>query len=55
MKVRIYNAQTKWLRGTKAETKIREFKVVIDKPLELRGTNIAPIRWNYYWLPWVDV
>jgi len=28
--------------GTKVETKIREFTVSIDEPLELRGTNTAP-------------
>ena len=42
MKVRTYNAQTKWIEGTKVETKIRKFKVSIDEPLELRGTNTAP-------------
>jgi len=42
MKVRTYKAQTKWLEGTKAETKIREFKVIVDEPLELKGTNTAP-------------
>jgi len=42
MKIRTYKAQTKWIEGTKAETKIREFKVSIDGPLELRGTNTAP-------------
>jgi len=42
MKIRTYKAQTKWVEGTKVETKIREFKVGIDEPLELRGTNTAP-------------
>ena len=42
MKIRTYKAQTKWIEGTKVETKIREFKVGIDEPLELRGTNTAP-------------
>jgi len=42
MKIRTYKAQTKWLEGTKAETKIREFKVIVDEPLELKGTNTAP-------------
>lgn len=42
MKIRTYKAQTKWLKGTKAETKIREFKVIVDEPLELKGTNTAP-------------
>lgn len=42
MKIRTYKAQTKLIEGSKAETKIREFKVYIDEPLELRGTNTAP-------------
>ncbi|GAG76500.1 unnamed protein product [marine sediment metagenome] len=42
MKMRTYKAQTKWIEGTKVETKIREFKVFIDEPLEFRGTNTAP-------------
>lgn len=42
MKIRIYKTQTKWMEGTKVETKIREFTVSIDEPLELRGTNTAP-------------
>ncbi len=32
MKIRTYKAQTKWIEGTKVETKIREFKVSIDEP-----------------------
>jgi len=39
MKIRSYKARTKWIEGTKLETEIREFKVSIDEPLELRGTN----------------
>ncbi len=42
MKIRTYKARTKWIEGTKQETEIREFKVSIDDPLELRGTNTAP-------------
>lgn len=42
MKIRTYKAQTKWIEGTKVETKIREFKVCIDESLEFRGTNTAP-------------
>jgi uncharacterized OsmC-like protein len=42
MKTRTYKAQTNWIEGTKVETKIREFKVCIDEPLEFRGTNTAP-------------
>ncbi len=42
MKIRTYKAQTKWLEGTKTETKIGEFKVIVDEPLELKGTNTAP-------------
>ena len=42
MVVRTYKAQTKWLGGTKAKTRIREFKIDIDEPLELKGTNTAP-------------
>jgi len=42
METRTYKAQTNWIEGTKVETKIREFKVCIDEPLEFRGTNTAP-------------
>lgn len=42
MKIRTYKTQTEWMEGTKVETKIREFTVSIDEPLELRGTNTAP-------------
>jgi uncharacterized OsmC-like protein len=42
MKIRTYKAKTKWLKGFKAETEIREFKIGIDEPLELRGTNTSP-------------
>jgi uncharacterized OsmC-like protein len=42
MKIRTYKAKTKWLKGFKAETEIREFKVGIDEPLELKGTNTSP-------------
>jgi uncharacterized OsmC-like protein len=42
MTVRTYRAQTKWLGGSKAKTAIREFKIGIDEPLELKGTNTAP-------------
>jgi len=41
MAVKIYKAQTKWLGGTKAKTRIREFEIGIDEPLELKGTNTA--------------
>ena len=41
MKIRTYKAQTKWLEGFKTETEIRKFKVDIDEPLELKGTNTA--------------
>jgi uncharacterized OsmC-like protein len=42
MVVRTYKAQTKWLGDTKARTQIRGFKIDIDEPLELKGTNTAP-------------
>jgi len=42
MAVRTYKAETKWLGGYKAKTAIREFKIDIDEPLELKGTNTAP-------------
>ena len=42
MKIRTYKARTKWLEGFKTETEIRKFKVGIDEPLELKGTNTAP-------------
>ncbi|MCK5767012.1 MAG: OsmC family protein [Candidatus Atribacteria bacterium] len=41
MKIRTYKAQTKWIEGFKTETEIRKFKVNIDEPLELKGTNTA--------------
>ncbi|HCL90285.1 MAG TPA: peroxiredoxin [Candidatus Atribacteria bacterium] len=42
MKIRTYKAQTEWLEGFKTETEVRKFKVGIDEPLELKGTNTAP-------------
>ena len=42
MNIHTYKAQTKWLEGFKTETEIRKFKVDIDEPLELKGTNTAP-------------
>ncbi|HEC93713.1 MAG TPA: OsmC family peroxiredoxin [Candidatus Atribacteria bacterium] len=42
MNIRTYKAKTKWIEGNKAETEIREFRVGIDEPVELRGTNTAP-------------
>ncbi len=42
MKIRTYKAQTKWIEDFKTETEIRKFKVSIDEPLELKGTNTAP-------------
>jgi len=42
MKIRTYKARTKWLEDFKTETEIRKFKVGIDEPLELKGTNTAP-------------
>jgi uncharacterized OsmC-like protein len=42
MKIRTYQAQTKWIEGSKTETKIRDFKISIDESLEFKGTNTAP-------------
>lgn len=42
MKIRTYKAETKWIEGSKTETKIRDFKISIDEPLEFKGTNTAP-------------
>lgn len=42
MKINTYSAQAKWIEGTKVETKIRDFKVNMDEPIELKGTNTAP-------------
>jgi len=42
MKKRTYKAETKWIEGSKTETKIRDFKISIDEPLEFKGTNTAP-------------
>ena len=44
MKIKTYSVQAKWIEGTKIETKIRDFKVNMDEPLELKGTNTLPIR-----------
>jgi uncharacterized OsmC-like protein len=42
MKIRTYKAETKWIEGSKTETKIRDFKISIDESLEFKGTNTAP-------------
>jgi len=42
MKIRTYSAKSEWIEGSKLETKIREFMVNTDEPLELKGTNTAP-------------
>jgi len=42
MKIKTYKAETKWEKGTVLETKVREFSIRMDEPLELKGTNTAP-------------
>jgi len=42
MAIRNYKAETKWLGDTRVSTQIRGFKIDIDEPLELKGTNTAP-------------
>ncbi len=37
-----FTVETKWLGGTASESKIEEFTVRADEPLELGGTNTAP-------------
>ena len=38
---KILKAETKWIQGTKLESKTRGFKLTIDKPLEENGTNLG--------------
>jgi len=35
-------AQAKWIQGTKVESETRGFNIIIDKPLEEKGTNLGP-------------
>lgn len=37
-----FTVETKWLGGTASESKIGEFTVRADEPIELGGTNTAP-------------
>lgn len=37
-----YKVEATWLKGTQIESKTREFKLMMDKPLEENGTNLAP-------------
>lgn len=39
---KIFKIQANWLKGTQVESKTREFKILMDKPLEENGTNLAP-------------
>lgn len=39
---KIFTVETKWLGGTASESKIGDFSVKADEPLELGGTNTAP-------------
>ncbi len=38
----LWRARTFWRGGTKAESEIRNFKVSMDEPLDLGGTDTAP-------------
>ena len=39
---KILKAEAKWIQGTKLESETRGFKLIIDKPLEEKGTNLGP-------------
>lgn len=39
---KIYKVKAIWLEGTQIESETRGFKVLMDKPLEENGTNLAP-------------
>ncbi len=37
-----FQVETNWLRGTRSESKMREFTVKADEPTDLGGTDTAP-------------
>ncbi len=39
---KIFKIQASWLKGTQMESETRGFKILMDKPLEEKGTNLAP-------------
>jgi uncharacterized OsmC-like protein len=39
---KIFKIQASWLKGTQMESETRGFKILMDKPLEENGTNLAP-------------
>jgi uncharacterized OsmC-like protein len=39
---KVFKVQATWLEGTQMESETRGFKVLMDKPLEENGTNLAP-------------
>lgn len=39
---KIFKIQVNWLKGTQMESETRGFKILMDKPLEEKGTNLAP-------------
>jgi len=39
---KIFKIQASWLKGTQIESETRGFKILMDKPLEENGTNLAP-------------
>ena len=38
----LWRARTRWLKGFQSEASIRDFKVPMDEPPDLAGTNTAP-------------
>jgi len=39
---KIFKVEATWLKGTQIESETRGFKILMDKPLEENGTNLAP-------------
>ncbi|MDD2352372.1 MAG: OsmC family protein [Atribacterota bacterium] len=39
---KIFKIQANWLKGTQIESETRGFTMLMDKPLEENGTNLAP-------------
>lgn len=39
---KVFKVQATWLEGTQVESETRGFRILMDKPLEENGTNLAP-------------
>ncbi len=39
---KVFKVQATWLEGTQVESETRGFRILMDKPLEEKGTNLAP-------------